>query len=126
MKGNNGKELCKLHVSDPCKQHIRAIELSDHVDVEMFLTIVMELKMDKVMRLKWTEYSNDSQTTLPVCRLVKFFDIQARHFESVTSDRKPLTITHMSYTATVEREYMPCEKEETIHWEPAVSSKVLH
>ena len=63
MKGNNSKKLCKLQVSDPCKQHIRAIELSDHVDVEMYLTIAMELKMDKVTRLKWTEYSNDSQTT---------------------------------------------------------------
>ena len=33
---------------------------------------------------------------------------------------------HMSYKATVERKYTSCEKKETIHWEPAVSSKVLH
>ena len=50
MKGNNGKELHKLY--DTCKQHIRAIEQSKHLDLDTSLTIVNELKMDKVMRLK--------------------------------------------------------------------------
>ena len=53
---------------DVCKQHITAIELSDHYNLDMFLTISMELKMDEVtrlkmdevMRLKWMEYSYDS------------------------------------------------------------------
>ena len=57
MKGNNGRELCRLW--DVWKQHIRAIKLSDHFDLETFLTIEMEMKMT---RLKWMEYSNDCQT----------------------------------------------------------------
>ena len=61
MKGNNGYELHKLY--DTRKLYIRAIELSDHFDLHMFLTITMELKMDEVTRLKWMDYSNDSQMT---------------------------------------------------------------
>ena len=64
MKVNNGKELGKLY--DVCKQHIRAIKLLDHFDLDTFLTITLELKMDEVTRLKWMEYSNDSQKTPPV------------------------------------------------------------
>ena len=37
---------------DVCQQHIRAIQLSNHFDLEMFLTIAIELKMDEAMRLK--------------------------------------------------------------------------
>ena len=68
MKGNNGKELHK--VDDTCKQHIQAIKLSDHYSSDMFLTIALELKMDEVTRLKWMEYSNDSQTTPPYSELL--------------------------------------------------------
>ena len=50
MKGNNGKELCKLY--DVCKQHIRAIELSHHYNLDMFFAIELELKPDEVTRLK--------------------------------------------------------------------------
>ena len=70
----------------------------------MFLTIAMELKIDKVTRLKWMEYSNDSQTTPPYSELLKFLNMQAQHFESVTSEWKPLTTTHRPYAATIERE----------------------
>ena len=108
MKGNNGKELRKLY--DICKQHIRAIELSNHFDLETFLIITMELKMDEVLRLKWLECSNDSQMMPPYSELLKFLDMQARHFESVTSERKPLTTTHRSYAATVEKECVACGK----------------
>ena len=37
MKANNGGELHKLY--DVCKQYIRAIKLSDHYDLNTFLTI---------------------------------------------------------------------------------------
>ena len=73
MKVNNGRELRKLH--DVCKQHIMAVQLSDHFNLEMFLTIVMELKMDEVMRLKWMEYSYDSQMTPPYSEFLKFLEL---------------------------------------------------
>ena len=41
----------------------------------MLLTIVMELKLDEVTKLKWMEYSNDSQTTPPHVELLKFLDL---------------------------------------------------
>ena len=56
------------------------------------------------------EYSNDSQRTPSHCNLLKFLDMQARHFESATSERKPFMNTHWSYVATVERECMACRK----------------
>ena len=43
MKANNGRELRKLY--DVRKQHIRAIKLSNRFDLEMFLTIAMELTL---------------------------------------------------------------------------------
>ena len=106
MKGNNGKDLCKL--DDVCRQHIRVIQLCKSFDSETFLTIAMELKMDKVMRLKWMEYSNDSLTTSQYSRLLKFLNMQALHFDSVSSEQKPQTITHRSYAATLKKVCMAC------------------
>ena len=63
MKTNNGRELRMLY--DVCKQHIRAVELSDHFDLDTIFTIAFELKMNEVTRLKWMEYSNDSNTMSP-------------------------------------------------------------
>ena len=109
MKANSGKELRKLY--DVCKQHIRAIQLSNHLDLETFLTIAIELKMVEATRLKWMEHSNDSKKMPPYCELLEFLDMQARHHESVTSERKqvmsehkPHTTTHRTYATTVGRE----------------------
>ena len=102
MKGNNGKELRKLY--DTCYQHIRAIQMSDQFDLDTFLTIALELKLDEATRLKWMESSNDSQKTPPFHKLLEFLDRQARHFESVTSERKSQMTAHRSYAATVDRE----------------------
>ena len=108
-------------------QHIRAIQLSEHFNLDMFITIVMELKMNEVTRLKWMEYSNDSQKTHPYSELLKFLNMQAQHFKLVTFEQKPQIIMHRSYKATVERESVwHVEREETIYYELAVSSKACH
>ena len=86
LKVNNGRELCKLH--DLCNQHIRAIKVSDNYDIDTFLTNMMELKLDEVTKLKWMEYSNESQMTPKHAELLKFLDLQAQHFESMPSELK--------------------------------------
>lgn len=48
MKQNNGKELLKMY--DNCKQHIRAIQLSKHFNLDTLFTIAMELNMDEMTR----------------------------------------------------------------------------
>ena len=97
MKGSDVKELHKVY--EVCNQYIRAIDLSEIFDLApLILTIAMELKINKVTRLKWMEYSNDSQTTPTHSDLLKFLDMQARDFESVVFEQKPLTTTHWSYT----------------------------
>ena len=88
MRTNKGKELRKLY--DMCKQHIRAIKLSDEFDLETFLTIAIELKLDEATRLKWMEHSNHSQKTPPYSEVLEFLNMQARHHESVTSKHKPV------------------------------------
>ena len=57
------------------------------------------------------EHSNDSQKTLPYSELLEFLNMQPRHHESVTSERKSVmsehksqTSTHRLYAATVSRE----------------------
>ena len=109
MKVRNGKELRRLH--DVCNQHIRALKLAGQLDIETFLTIALELKLDEATRLKWMEYSNDSKTTPPHEELLKFLDSQAQHHESVSSERKPQTTTHRSYAAVVEDSCAVCGRE---------------
>ena len=61
MEANNGKELQKLY--DVCKQHLRAIQLSSHFDLETILTIAIELKMDEAtncFRQKFFQISADT------------------------------------------------------------------
>ena len=86
LKAHNGKELRKLY--DLCSQHIRVIKATDTCNIDTFLTIIMELKLDEVTKLKWMEYSNDSQMTPPNAKSLKFLDLQFRHFESVPPKRK--------------------------------------
>ena len=100
--------FCRLY--DLCNQHIRAIRAFDAYDIETFLTIVMELKLDEVTKLKWMEYSNDSKTTPPHSELLKFLDLQAQHFESAPSERKQQATTHKSYAAAVGEACVACGK----------------
>ena len=106
MKSNNGRELRKLY--DLCNQHTRAIKASEHYDLDTFLTVVMELKLDEVSRLKWMEFTNECHTTPTQDEMLKFLDLQARHFESISSERKPQTTFHKSYAATEEETCAVC------------------
>ena len=108
MKANNGKELLRPY--DICKQHKKAIEVSDHIDLETFIIIAMELKLDEVMRLNWMDHNNDSQKTPLYSELLKFLDMQAWYFDSVTSKSKPHMTKHRSYEATVKRVCVACER----------------
>ena len=80
MKAHNGRELLKLY--DTCNQHIRAIRALEAYDIDTFLTIVMELKLDEVTELRWMEYSNDSKTKPLHSELLRFPDMQAQHLKS--------------------------------------------
>ena len=80
---------------DVCKQHTRAIQLSNNFNLESFLTIAIEFKLDEAARLKWMEHSNDSKKTPLYSELLEFLDMQARHHELVTSEHKPQTATQV-------------------------------
>ena len=81
MKSVSGQELHRLH--DLPSQHTRAHKASCNHSLDTYLTAAIELKLHESIKLKWTEYSSESETT-PLCtELLKFSDIQARHHESV-------------------------------------------
>ena len=66
----NSSELCKLY--DLYNQHFWALKESDEYNLDTFLSIVMELKLDKVTKLKWMEFNNDCQPTPPHSERPKF------------------------------------------------------
>ena len=72
------------------KQHIRAIKLSDHSNPDTFFIM-----------LKWIQYVNDSQKMPPYFELLEFLDVQAWHFESLSSKRKPQMTTHRACLETI-------------------------
>ena len=96
MKANNyGNELQKLY--DFHNQHIRVTKTFDMHDIDMLLTIVKALKLDEFTKLRWMEYSKDSiKATPPHSKLLKFLDLQARHFESALYEQKKKTTAHKS------------------------------
>ena len=106
LKACNGRELRRLY--DLCNQHIRAIKASDDYEIDTLLTIIMELKLDEVTKLKWMEHSNHSKTTPPHSELLKFLDLQAQHFESAPPERKLQTTAHKTYAAATEETCIAC------------------
>ena len=52
LKAHNGRELRKLYDTCTSNQHIRAINAFDAYDIDTFLMIVMELKLDEVTKLR--------------------------------------------------------------------------
>ena len=108
MRANNCRELRKLY--DVCKQYIKSIKVhvSDHYDLDTFLTIVMELKFDEVKKLKWMEFSNDYQMTAPYKELLKFLDLQAQHYKLMSFKQKMQLTAHKSYMAVFEQACVAC------------------
>ena len=99
LKTGSGQELRRLH--DLLVQHIRALKALEQHTLEMYLTAAIEMKLDEGTRLKWTEYSSDSETTPPYEELLKFLDLQARHHESVAQS------VRKSQTSGAERKFSP-------------------
>ena len=81
LKTGNGQELLRMH--DHLQQHIRALKVSGVYSIETYLTVAIELKLDKGKKLRWTEHSSKCETTPPCEELSNFFIDQARHHESV-------------------------------------------
>ena len=87
---------------DPCNQHIRAIKAFKDYNIDTFLIVVMELKLDEGTKLKWMEFSNDSQATPQHSNLPKFLNLHTQDFESMPSKQKLQATILKSYVAAVE------------------------
>ena len=79
LKMGSGPELRRLH--HLLVQHIRALKALEQDTLETYLTAAIELKLDEGTKLKWAEYSSESEATPPYEELLKFLDIQAQHHE---------------------------------------------
>ena len=117
LKTGSGQELRRLH--DLLRQHTRALKALGQDTLEEYLTAAIELKLDEDTRLKWMEFSCDSEKTPSYEELLKFLDTRARHHESaVQSGRRPQTsgaerknTSKTSYTARPENLCVACKKE---------------
>ena len=111
LKTGSGQELRRLH--DLLRQHTRALKTLEQHTLETYLTAAIELKLDDHTKLKWMEYSSDSETTPSYEELLKFLDIQARHHESVAHSVRsaPKVSPRTVYAALPETRCVACRKE---------------
>ena len=111
LKTCSGQELRRLH--DLLSQHIRALKASEDCNIEIYLTVTIELKLDEGTRLRLTEYSSRCEKTPSCEELLEFLDTQARHYESVSHSARsmPKSTTKAAYTTRPENVCVACIKE---------------
>ena len=59
--------------------------------LDTYLTAAIELKLHESIKLKWTEYNSENETTPQFTELLEFLDIKARHHESVAQTTRKVT-----------------------------------
>ena len=111
LKTGSGQELCRLH--NLLRQHTRALKTLGQDTLEVYLTAANELKLDDNTKLKWMEYSSNSETTPLYKELLKFLDIQVRHHETVAHSIQlvPKVTTRTAYVAGPATPCVACKKE---------------
>ena len=82
VKNGSDRELRRLY--DAATQHYRALKAAKHDSFDTVLTVILQQKLDERTRLKWAEFSCESEQVPPCTELLKFLDLQARNLESVS------------------------------------------
>ena len=83
LKDSSGHELHRLH--DTVLQHLRAPKIMDYEPSGLFITLVLELKLDTNMLSEWHKHSQDSGEVPHFQKLLDFINICAQASE-VTSE----------------------------------------
>ena len=82
LRDGSGKELKRLH--DAIQQHTRALKTMGS-EPEMFLTSVIELKLDRDTMFEWQKHTQSNADTPHYQELLDFIDLQAQASETSQS-----------------------------------------
>ena len=90
------------------------LKVSGVYDIETYLTVAIELKLDEATKLRWTEHSNKCETT-PLCdELLEFLYVQATdHDQSISHNTRsvPKATPRTVYPAGSNNAYVACKKD---------------
>ena len=89
LKDGSGKELRRLH--DTIKQHLRALESSEHDLPGTFITSIIELKLDTDTMFEWQKHTQTKTDVPPYQDLLNFIDLRAQASETSLSSSKKIT-----------------------------------
>ena len=81
LRDGNGKELRKFH--DTMQQHIRAM---GHEPPGLFLTSLLELKLDVGTTFEWQKHSQSSTGIPPFQDLLDFVNLRVQASETALGD----------------------------------------
>ena len=86
LKDGSSKELRRLH--DTIKQHLHALESSQHNLPGTFITSIIELKLDVDTMFKWQKHTQTMTDVPPYKDLLDFIDLRAQASETSLQIRK--------------------------------------
>lgn len=120
LKDGNGKELRRLH--DTVNQHLRALKAMDCEPPGLFITSMLELKLDTTTMFEWQKYSQESLKVPHFSKLLEFLNLRAQASESsapefgrkraldnAVSKRNPMSRSVTSFAATVDDSCIVCK-----------------
>ena len=86
LKDGGGKELRRLH--DTIKQHLHALENSEHELPGTFVTSITELKLYTDLMFEWQKHTQGKTDVPPYQELLDFLDLRAQASETSLSSTK--------------------------------------
>ena len=89
LKDGDGKELHKLHYT--IQQHTQALKAMDCEPLGLFLTSVIELKLDTTTLFEWQKHSQDTLSMPHYLDLLEFINLCAQASETSTPEGKKLS-----------------------------------
>ena len=86
LKDSSGKELRRLH--DAVQQHLRALKAMNYEPSGLFITSVLELKLDVNTMFEWQRHSQDDTDVPHYHKLLEFINLRAQASETPSTSRK--------------------------------------
>ena len=80
LKDGSGKELRRLH--DTTQQHLRALKSMGHEPPSLFITSLLELKLDNETIFEWQCHSQESIDVPHFTKLLEFLNLRAQASET--------------------------------------------
>ena len=114
LKDGSGKELRHLH--DVINQHMQAITAMPDNSPEVFVTSIIETKLDQTLIFAWQDYNHKSRQICSYEKLLEYLDRRAQATENIlcesTRKRSGTALERRisskpSYVANVEETCIP-------------------